>query len=85
MSKGTRVLVDGQFKTREYEKDGQKRLSVEVNAEDVAVSLRWATAKVQRMSRSGSGNAPSGGSGDDPWARQAAPSSQGSFDSEPPF
>jgi len=36
LRKGSRVLVDGRFRTREYEaKDGQKRMSLEITAETV--------------------------------------------------
>ena len=36
LRKGTRVLVDGRFRTREYEaKDGQKRISLEITADTV--------------------------------------------------
>jgi single-strand DNA-binding protein len=35
MSKGQRVYVEGQFTTREYEKDGQKRFATEIKVRDV--------------------------------------------------
>jgi len=36
LRKGNRVLVDGRFRTREYEaKDGQKRMSLEITADTV--------------------------------------------------
>ena len=36
LRKGNRVLVDGRFRTREYEtKDGQKRVSLEITADTV--------------------------------------------------
>jgi single-strand DNA-binding protein len=83
--KGTRLIVHGRFKTRQYEKDGQTRTSVEIDVDEVGPSLRYATAKVQRMQRSSGGGQPARG-GDDPWASGApAGSPQSSFDAEPPF
>jgi single-strand DNA-binding protein len=91
LTRGMEVLVSGKLRQREYEaKDGTKRTSFELVFATVAPTLKFATAKVQKMSRSGgnAGQAPSGGSNfDDPWAsngpgRQAA---QTSSDSEPPF
>jgi single-strand DNA-binding protein len=47
LSKGTRVVVLGRLKARSWEdKDtGERRSVVEVEADEVAPSLRWATAK----------------------------------------
>ena len=75
LQKGMRVVVVGALKPRSYEKDGQKRTVFEIEAEDVAVSLKFATAKVTRASRaSGQGQQQGGGNRgqqqrqDDPWA-----------------
>jgi single-strand DNA-binding protein len=68
LTKGTRVVVLGRLKARSWEdKDsGERRSVVEVEAEEVAPSLRWATAKVERTSRK-AGNGPAKGGGfDDP-------------------
>lgn len=35
LKKGSRVFVEGRLQTREYEKDGQKRIAVEIRAEVV--------------------------------------------------
>lgn len=35
LKKGSRVFVEGRLQTREYEKDGQKRLAVEIKADTV--------------------------------------------------
>jgi single-strand DNA-binding protein len=54
LSKGTRVVVVGQLKTRSWETpEGEKRSVVEVTADEVAPSLKWATATVERTSRNG--------------------------------
>jgi single-strand DNA-binding protein len=66
VAKGTRVTVTGRLDQRSWEnQEGEKRSKVEIVADDVAVSLRWATAEVMRNERSdgaGSGGGrPSGG------------------------
>jgi single-strand DNA-binding protein len=57
---GTRVIVAGRLQSRSWEtEDGQKRTVVEIEADEVGPSLRWATAAVTKMTRSG----PAGGEG----------------------
>jgi single-strand DNA-binding protein len=52
--KGTRVVVTGRLNKREWEtREGDKRSAVEIVADDVAVSLKWATAKVERQKPKG--------------------------------
>lgn len=53
LTKGARVVVTGRLEQREYEKDGEKRSVVEVSADEIAPSLRWATVQVQRTERKG--------------------------------
>jgi single-strand DNA-binding protein len=67
LTKGTRVVVLGRLRSRSWETpEGERRSVVEVEAEEVAPSLRWATAKVERTSRK-AGNGPTKGGGfDDP-------------------
>ncbi len=56
LQKGQRVIVTGALKVRQYERqDGSKGTSVEMNVEEVGPSLRYATAKVTRISRSDNG------------------------------
>ncbi len=56
--KGNKVFVEGRFRTREYEaKDGQKRTSLEITADNV-ISL---DARVRDPEEGGSFAAPSGG------------------------
>jgi single-strand DNA-binding protein len=98
--RGSRVIVSGRLKQRSYEtREGEKRTVIELEVDEIGPSLRYATAKVQKMSRSsagGGGFGSSGGGGgggnfaDDPWA-SATPANAGgggsssSFDDEPPF
>lgn len=63
--RGDRVLVIGKLKQRSFEKDGQKRSVIELEVDEIGPSLKWATAKVNRVGRAS--NDTSGGS-DDPWS-----------------
>ncbi|HEY3831364.1 MAG TPA: single-stranded DNA-binding protein [Acidimicrobiia bacterium] len=75
LKKGTRVIVDGRLRQRSWEtENGDKRSVVEVQADEIGPSLRWARADVQRNERKAPGEggfnrqsagvaAPSGGSG----------------------
>ena len=94
-----RLVVTGALKSRSYEKDGQKRTVFEIEAEDVAVSLKFATAKVTRADRSGGQGQQRQGVGQqgpqaDPWASGGQQSGggwgapqgrQGGTSDEPPF
>jgi single-strand DNA-binding protein len=49
LSKGDRAVVIGRLKSRSWETpEGDKRSVVEVEADEVAPSLRWAVAKPER-------------------------------------
>jgi single-strand DNA-binding protein len=62
LGKGTRVIVNGRLEQRSWETDqGEKRSVVEVIADEIGPSLRWATAEVKRSERGGGGGAPAGG------------------------
>jgi single-strand DNA-binding protein len=65
LAKGDRVIVYGRLQQRSWETDaGERRSVVEVQAEEVGPSLRWATAKPERARRdSGPGK---GGDFDEP-------------------
>lgn len=92
--KGTRVIIVGRLKSRQYEtKEGEKRTVIELEADEIGPSLRYASAKVQRTGRGqgsgggGQATGPSSAASDDPWA---APQGGGGGwgngpDSEPPF
>jgi single-strand DNA-binding protein len=65
LSKGSRAIVFGRLEQRDYEnREGEKRSVVEVVAEEVGASLRWAQAQIERTQRSegGAPRGPSGGS-----------------------
>ncbi len=71
LTRGARVIVTGKLKQRSYEtREGEKRTVIELDVEEVGPSLKWATAKVNKVSRSSGGNG-GGDAGfapaDDPW------------------
>jgi len=56
--KGSRVVVTGRLEQRSWETEqGDKRSVVEVVADEIGPSLRWATAQVTRNERRGPGEA----------------------------
>ena len=63
LSKGDRALVLGRLKTRSWETaEGERRSVVEVEAEEVGPSLKWATATPQRANgKAKAGTGPSKG------------------------
>lgn len=86
--KGTRVIVVGDLVQRSYEtREGEKRTVVEMQVDEVAVSLRWAVAQARRSDGAGQRRsfreqpAPQTSTpAADPWA-----SSSSQFTDEPPF
>jgi single-strand DNA-binding protein len=70
LTKGARVMVYGRLQQRSWETpEGERRSVVEVQAEEVGPSLRWATAKPERTSAKATTGASKGGQ----------------FNDEPPF
>jgi len=60
ITKGMRVVVTGRLVYRAWETDdGQKRSKVEITADDIAPSLRFAQATVEKNERSGGAGTPS--------------------------
>lgn len=52
ISKGDRVIIYGRLDQRSWEtQDGEKRSKVEIQADDVAPSLKWATAQISKVRR----------------------------------
>src|SRR3954449_1195351 len=84
LQRGMRVIVTGRLRQRSYEtKEGEKRTVYEIEVDEVGPSMRYATAKVNKVQRSGGQGGPGGFSGspggsagggaaaDDPWATPA--------------
>jgi single-strand DNA-binding protein len=70
LHKGTRIIVNGRLEQRDYEtREGEKRTVVEIVADEIGPSLRWARAEIERISRDSAGSSsggsanPSGGAG----------------------
>ena len=62
--RGSRVMVAGRLEQRSWEsQDGDKRSKVEVVADEVGPSLRWATAQVTKNDRRGPGDGGRGAAG----------------------
>jgi len=63
VQKGSRVIVTGRLEQRSYEtKEGQKRSVVEIIADEVGPSLRWASVDIHRNERKEGQGSYSGGS-----------------------
>src|SRR5213082_1722513 len=62
LTRGSRVIVQGRLKQRSFEtKEGEKRTVVELEVDEIGPSLRYATAKVNKVSRGGGGGGDFGG------------------------
>ncbi len=64
LTRGSRVIVTGRLKQRSFEtREGEKRTVFEVEVEEIGPSLKYATAKVNKASRSGGGGGGFGSGG----------------------
>jgi single-strand DNA-binding protein len=81
LQRGARVIVSGRLRQRSYEtREGEKRTVIELEVDEIGPSLRYATAKVQKMSRSSGGGgfgASGGGDGGQRDGGQRSSSSSG--------
>jgi len=84
-TKGMRVIVSGRLEQREYQnREGEKRTAIEINADEIGPSLRWATASVERTPRGeGGGNAGGGARGGSPAGGNAGGGDYFPSDEEP--
>jgi single-strand DNA-binding protein len=86
LQRGARVIVQGRLRQRSYEtREGEKRTVYELEVDEIGPSLRYATAKVQRMNRSGGGGgggfgASNGGGGSRPASGGGNGGGGGNFD-----
>jgi single-strand DNA-binding protein len=83
LTRGARVMVAGRLEQRSWEtQEGERRSKVEVVADEIGPSLRWATATITKNERRGPADGSSRGS-------RSAPSPAGAdsrgygFDEEP--
>src|SRR5258707_13202862 len=62
LQRGARVIVSGRLRQRTYEtREGEKRTVMELEVDEIGPSLRYATAKVQKMQRTGGASGGGGG------------------------
>ena len=58
LARGSRVIVTGRLEQRSWETaEGDKRSKIEVIADEIGPSLRWATAQITKNERRGPGEA----------------------------
>ncbi|GLW44463.1 single-stranded DNA-binding protein [Streptomyces sp. NBRC 14336] len=88
LTKGTRVVVTGRLRQHNWQNEqGENRSMLALEVDDISPSLRFATAKVERVQRNGAAS----GAATDAWstaaasAAGAAKSSGSGFSYEPPF
>ena len=75
LAKGARVVVTGKLRLSRWETtEGDKRQAFQLDVDDIGASLKYARAKVQKLTRQ---TAPGTAPADDPWATNA--------EAEPPF
>ncbi|WP_305093133.1 single-stranded DNA-binding protein [Prescottella sp. R16] len=73
LTRGSRVIVSGRLKQRSYEtREGEKRTVVELEVDEIGPSLRYATAKINKVSRGGGGGGFGGSSGGSGGGRPAS-------------
>jgi single-strand DNA-binding protein len=87
LPKGSRIIVTGRLEQRSWETDnGEKRSVVEIVADEIGPSLRWATAQVtksDRRSGTDGGGGGGGGAAARPAANEDASAGGAEFDEEP--
>ncbi len=83
-TKGTRVVVTGRLEQREYtSREGEKRTAIDVIADELGPSLRWATATVVRTPKQ---DGQGGGSANRSENTRTDPGTEATpFDGEEPF
>ena len=81
LSKGMRCVVSGRLEQREYNnREGEKRSAIEVVADEIGPSLKWATAQVERNPRDA--NAQGGGASNRGQGGQTAGGDENPFGGE---
>ncbi|MBV9651718.1 MAG: single-stranded DNA-binding protein [Pseudonocardiales bacterium] len=78
LKRGSRVIVTGRLRSRQWEtRDGDKRISLELEVDDIGASLKFATVAISKAARSSVDTSVSSNTGN--------PTDGGQFDDEPPF
>jgi len=80
LTKGMRVVAQGRLKQRSYQdREGNNRVSIELEVDEIGPSLRYATAQVTRAAGGGGGGAPRQQAqvADEPWSTPGSSSGGG--------
>ncbi|MEU7827324.1 single-stranded DNA-binding protein [Catellatospora sp. NPDC049133] len=78
LHKGSRVVVTGRLKLNRWKTpEGETRQAMQLDVEEVGPSLRYATAQVKKLTRTGGGGAAAAAGAADPWESNTS--------DEPPF
>jgi single-strand DNA-binding protein len=78
LAKGDRVMITGRLRQRSWETpEGDKRSVIEIEADEVGASLKFATAKVERASERAASDRTQG--------RDRQAERGGDFNDQPPF
>lgn len=87
LTKGTRVIVTGRLRQRSYEdKEGNRRSVFEIEAEEVGVSLKFATAQLTQAYSGGGNTTGFNNGGATEQAQEQPQTGTPAFgDEEPPF
>ena len=86
LTRGSRVIVTGRLKQRSFEtREGEKRTVFEVEVDEIGPSLRYATAKVNKASRSGGGGGGFGSGSRQAPAPASAPAEASGGSGEDPW
>lgn len=94
LTKGSRVIAQGNLEQRSYQdREGNNRVSVELNVQEIGPSLRYATAQISRAGQGGSARAATPQQAEEAWATpgasqgasQDAWSTPGQFGDDTPF
>jgi single-strand DNA-binding protein len=84
LTKGTRILVSGRLDQRSWETpDHERRSKIEITADELAPSLRWATASVTKNERRAPETAGAPSYGPRPVANEPSSSGEHFYDEEP--
>jgi single-strand DNA-binding protein len=86
LTKGARVIVTGRLEQRSWETpEGEKKSTVEIVADEIAPSLRWATVQVVRNERKSGDAGFAGGGGAGGAAASRPVANEATYGDEEPF
>lgn len=84
LDRGSRVIISGRLKQRTYEtREGEKRTVLELEVDEIGLSLKFGTAKFQKMSRSSGGGGFGSSGGQQPGFDAPGATGGGGFAEDP--